>query len=89
MGRVDVQLLQNGVVAVSWIEHRTQGISEFCFRTSQDKGRVGKIYVLGTTSSGRSAGFPSIRVIKSGLLAVWREGTLHTSLTRIAPSEPR
>ncbi|MEO6444154.1 MAG: sialidase family protein [Gemmatimonadaceae bacterium] len=70
-GRVDIELLDDGSAAVSWLE-RTDGTSaEVRLRRVRPDGQRGDAVVLARSSGARASGFP--RLARSGdrLIAAW------------------
>lgn len=90
LGRVDVELLENGDAVVSWLEPGDQGLAWIMVgRVSRD-GDVGEPLRLAVTEASRPAGFP--RMIRHGpgvLLAWtrWRDGVPRVITARVAADD--
>lgn len=86
VGRVDIEMLRDGSVLVSWLEGRAQG-GEVLARRVERSGRMGPPWMVAPTSEERAAGFP--RMVRSGddLVFAWvdvGEGRVKVAAARSA-----
>ena len=73
LGRVDVELLDNGTAVATWVEY-AEGLSDFRLRLVDPSGeRSAPITVTGV-SGGRASGFPRVARRGDELVFVWSEG---------------
>jgi hypothetical protein len=72
IGRVDVELLEDGSAAVSWIEV-VGGNAEFRVRRVAESGTRGESMMVATLDSGRSSGYPRMARRGNELLFAWTE----------------
>ena len=73
VGRVDVELLDDGSAAVSWLERTDSVAAEVRVRRVRRDGTAGAASVLAQTVGARATGFP--RIVRRGddLIAAWTQ----------------
>lgn len=71
VGRTDVELLDDGSAAVSWLERVPPEGGEVRVRRVSPGGALGDPVTIATTSAARPAGFPKLVRRGSDLLAAW------------------
>jgi hypothetical protein len=88
-GRVDVELLTDGSVAVSWIEFANQR-SEFRIRRVERNGARSASLAVSGIASGRSSGYPRLARRGNELLFAWVESgekpQVRTAVAQLAPA---
>jgi len=72
VGRVDIEMLGDGSVLVSWLEEREPG-AEILARRVQRSGRMGKPLVVTRTSGERASGFPRMVQVGGDVVFAWTE----------------
>lgn len=72
LGRVDVELLDDGSAAVGWIEFSKEQ-SEFRVRRVAGNGDRGAAQVIARITSARASGYPRLERSNNDLLAAWTE----------------
>lgn len=72
-GRVDVELLDDGSAAVSWLERTDSTLAEVRLRRVPREGAPGAPVVLARSSGARASGFPKIVRQGDALIAAWTE----------------
>ena len=72
VGRVDIEMLGDGSVLVSWLEEREPG-AEILARRVQRSGRMGKPLVVTRTSGERASGFPRMVRVGGDVVFAWTE----------------
>ena len=70
-GRVDVELLDDGSAAVSWLERTDSTTAEVRLRRVPRDGQAGAPVVLARSSGARASGFPKITRRGPDLIAAW------------------
>lgn len=70
LGRVDVELLQDGTGLVSWIEH-ARGHAEFRLRRIERSGARGEAVSVAPLSATRTSGYPRIARQGNELVFAW------------------
>ena len=70
LGRVDVEILDDGRAVVSWLE-RSEAAAEVRVRLVGQDGRMGRTVVVAETSEARASGFPRIVLLEDELLVAW------------------
>jgi hypothetical protein len=70
-GRVDVVLLEDGSVAVSWLENQGEKGAAIRVRQIFSDGRVGHSLTVADTSKARSSGFPQMVRAGKDLFIAW------------------
>ncbi|MCC6929611.1 MAG: exo-alpha-sialidase [Gemmatimonadaceae bacterium] len=70
-GRVDVELLDGGSAAVTWLERTDSTSAEVRLRRVKRNGGVGAPVVLARSSGARASGFPRITRRGPELIAAW------------------
>jgi hypothetical protein len=71
VGRVDVELLDDGTAAVSWLERVPPETGEVRLRRVAPSGATGPAVTIATTSAARPAGFPKVVRRGADLIAAW------------------
>lgn len=83
-GRVDVELLEDGSALVSWLE-RGDGSARIRVRRIWPDGTRGEGTTVGSSSGGRSSGFPRMALDGSGgVLFAWTDDTGSEPRVRLA-----
>jgi hypothetical protein len=72
LGRVDVELLEDGSAAVAWIEY-ADGRSQFRIRRVDTAGSLSPSTVVSSLASGRASGYPRLARAGRELLFAWTE----------------
>jgi hypothetical protein len=72
LGRVDVQLLDNGSAVATWIEF-AEGRAQFKARRLDASGRKGAAVAVAGLNAGRSSGYPRVARFGSELVFAWTE----------------
>lgn len=70
-GRVDVEMLEDGSAAVSWLERTDSTTAEVRLRRVRRDGTSGTPVVLARSSGVRASGFPKITRSGTDLIAAW------------------
>lgn len=87
LGRVDVELLPNGLAAVAWLE-RTDEEAAVRVRIVEADGGVGPATTVSATSESRSSGFPRMARTGDSLLIAWTmigdDGGMRVASLRLA-----
>ena len=84
LGRANVQRLEDGSTAVSWLEKAGDGAAEVRVRRVTPDGKLGRPVIVGKTVAGRSAGFPQIIRMKSNLVVAWRTNRIRVAMLSLA-----
>ncbi len=86
LGRVDVELLEDGRAVASWLE-RSETAAEIRVRALGMKGRMGPSVVVAESSEARASGFPRLARVGEELLVAWTvvgdRGGVRTAAVRI------
>src|SRR3989337_147191 len=85
VGRVDIEMLGDGSVLVSWLEEREPG-AEILARQVERSGRMGKPWVVARTSEERASGFP--RMVRAGNEVVFAWVDVGEGGVRVAVAKP-
>jgi hypothetical protein len=72
LGRVDVELLEDGSAIASWVEY-AQGMSDFRIRRIDPSGARSQPITVSGVSGGRASGFPRIAVQGENLILAWSD----------------
>lgn len=72
IGRVDLEMLADGSVAVSWLEAGADG-AELRVRRVSSTAPLGPASILDTTGKDRSSGFPRLEQFDGALWAAWTD----------------
>lgn len=72
-GRVDVELLDDGSAAVSWLERTDSTAAEVRLRRVRRDGTAGAAIVLARSMGARASGFPKITRRGGELIAAWTQ----------------
>ncbi len=85
LGRVDIEILNNGSFLISWMERNTEDRSKADFIAKQinESGNVINEYKIADMSSSRRSGFPQLTGLGNKIIAAW------THLEENKPSEVR
>ena len=88
LGRVDLEMLPDGSVVLSWIEQRDEQ-GEVRVRRVHPNGEASPSLLLGRTSAGRSSGFPRLAASGSEVIVAWTDTgpPLRVRMTRVALAE--
>ena len=70
LGRVDVEILEDGRAVVSWLE-RSETAAEIRVRFVEDSGSMGGSVIVAETAEARASGFPRIVRVGAELLVAW------------------
>ncbi len=73
IGRVDVDLLDDGVAVVSWLRKNKSGDGEICLRTVAPDGKRGPVHVVANTTAARASGFPQMVRDDDSLVLAWTD----------------
>tara|TARA_R110002126_G_scaffold24432_1_gene84999 strand:- start:1142 stop:2359 length:1218 start_codon:yes stop_codon:yes gene_type:complete len=75
LGRVDVEILTNGNILVSWLERNMEDRSKanFMAQLISPKGNVINEYTISEMSSGRRSGFPQLSSYNNKIIAAWTD----------------
>ena len=71
-GRVDLAMLENGKLYVSWLRHRGD-VGDVVASEVDPEGNVKNTVAVGVTSPSRSSGFPQMKAFDEGLLFAWTQ----------------
>ncbi|MDZ7758197.1 hypothetical protein [Rhodohalobacter sp.] len=71
-GRVDLAMLENGTLYVSWLRHRGD-VGDVVASEVDPDGNVKNSVTVGVTSPSRSSGFPQMEAFDDGLLFAWTQ----------------
>ncbi len=75
LGRVDVEIMKDGVAAVSWMRKNTEGHVELSFRLVSSSGQTLPMNTITKMSGERSSGFPQMIRHVDELLFAWTDTT--------------
>lgn len=75
IGRVDIELIDDGLAVVSWLRKNKQGDGEICARAVSADGRAGPVKIIATTSAARSSGFPQMIRTGDSLIFAWTDAS--------------
>ncbi|MEQ9562906.1 MAG: hypothetical protein RLN69_10320 [Woeseiaceae bacterium] len=84
VGRVDIEMLANGVAVVSWLRATVNGDAEVCIRTVASDGSLGPVHAIANTGANRASGFPQLLYTGNQLLLAWTDTSGETSQVRSA-----
>jgi hypothetical protein len=89
IGRVDITILDDGAMAVSWLRRGLESQGEIVVRRVTVKGTLGPPMVIAKTMTSRPTGFPQMLRIGDDLLFAWThiadgESTVKTARMSIA-----
>jgi len=73
IGRVDIELLENGSAVVSWLRSGDNGRGEICLRQIARNGDAGAVHVVAATGASRLSGFPQMQRAGSDLVLAWTD----------------
>ena len=88
LGRVDVEILDDGWAAVTWLEQTEERDAEVRLRAVGPDGTAGDHVSLGTTSGARASGFPRMARQGNRLVFAWTVPG-EPSTIRVATAELR
>lgn len=83
-GRVDVEMLDDGSAAVSWLERTASGGAEVRLRRVRPDGSAGAAVVLAQASAARASGFPRLARRGGELFAAWTDTGTPADSQRVA-----
>ncbi len=73
LGRVDVELLDDGSAVATWVEY-AEGRSDFRLRLVDPSGERSEAITVTGVSGGRASGFPRVALSGDELVFAWSEG---------------
>ena len=82
VGRVDVELLDDGSALVAWIEHTPAG-SSLRVKRAWPGGRATTSHVVTPITSGRGSGYPRMARVGESLVFAWTEAATPTTPSAI------
>ena len=71
LGRVDVLVNENGDAYVSWLRKADHNMAEFCIRSVDRGGKLGRVHVVAAIPAIRPSGFPQMKRIGTQILLAW------------------
>jgi hypothetical protein len=74
MGRVDVEMLEDGSAAVCWVEGEKAKARVLARRIAPD-GKKGPLFAVADVSGARGSGFPQMVTTDAGFMFAWTEPT--------------
>ena len=84
IGRVDLLMLADGSVLVSWIE-KLAGGGALRFRRVNRSGKVGSATTIAPSGTARSNGFPQMVLNQKSILFAWTAGRVQTAVLDSLP----
>jgi len=84
IGRVDVELIENGDAVVSWVRKGEHQQGEICVRSVTAGGRLGPIRIVAKTNAARPSGFPQMTQQAGDLIFAWTDTFADQSLVKSA-----
>ncbi|WP_069129952.1 sialidase family protein [Rhodohalobacter halophilus] len=72
MGRVNLALLENGSIYVSWLRHRGE-VGDVMVTEIDSAGNIKESVLVGLTSPSRNSGFPQMKATDDGLFFAWTQ----------------
>ena len=84
VGRVDVEWIDDGEIAVSWVRARADGTGDLCVRRVSIAGRMSAEQVVTETSTERLSGFPQMIRHGEDLVFAWTDASGDTPTVRTA-----
>ena len=84
VGRVDIEMLADGLAVVSWLRATSNGDAEICIRTVSPDGSLGPVHAIANTGANRASGFPQLLYAGNQLLLAWTDTSGETSQVRTA-----
>lgn len=82
IGRVDVEILDNGVAIVSWLRNGEAQHGDILARTVARDGGLGPVKVIATTNAARSSGFPQMARRGDELIFAWTDTSAEESIVQ-------
>jgi hypothetical protein len=73
IGRVDIELLDDGSAIVSWLRTGDNNLGEICLRRVSQSGAPGPVQLVATTGASRASGFPQMLRDGGGLVLAWTD----------------
>ena len=74
IGRVDIELLEDGLGVVSWLRKSADGTEgELCATVVTPDGAVGETQVIARMPTARASGFPQMMAVGDQLVFAWTE----------------
>lgn len=87
MGRVDLEMIGDGTIYVSWMRHRGE-VGDVMLTEVTPNGEPKDSVLVGVTSPSRSSGFPQMITTDDGLLFAWTQTQpVYRVRTAIVPFE--
>ena len=71
-GRVDLAMIENGTLYVSWLRHRGD-VGDVMLTEVDPSGNVKDPILVGVTSPSRTSGFTQLKATETGLLMAWTQ----------------
>lgn len=84
VGRVDIEMLENGDAVVSWMGKSDPDEGALLWRVVPKTGRLGPIQKVTSISTRRNAGFPQMSPVGDGLLFAWTDTSVGSSTIQTA-----
>lgn len=84
IGRVDVEILDNGDAVISWLRNSKDRQAEFCVQRIAANGEPGPVRIIARTSAARLSGFPQMIRREDALLFAWTDTSGETSVVQTA-----
>jgi hypothetical protein len=78
LGRVDVELLDDGSAVASWVEY-AGGRSDFKIRRIQPSGAKSAALAVAAVSGGQASGYPRIARVDNELIFAWTDSAIDAS----------
>ncbi len=79
IGRVDIEILDDGSAVVSWLRTGENNQGEICVRQVAPSGQLGPVQVVVKTGAGRASGFPQMLRDGADLIIAWTDVAGETS----------
>lgn len=79
IGRVDIELLDDGSAVVSWLRTGAENRAEICLREVAASGELGPVQVIAATGTSRASGFPQMMRDGAGLVIAWTDVSSDTT----------
>lgn len=73
VGRVDIEMLDDGSAVVSWLRTGEGNRGEICVRRVAPSGQLGPVQVVVNTGASRASGFPQILRDGTNLIIAWTD----------------
>lgn len=79
VGRVDVELVEDGSAIVSWLRAADDGNGEICLRTVSPGGEPGPVHVVARTGVNRASGYPQMSRDGADVVLAWTDASAEQS----------